>query len=243
MTTTNDIQDFVKKYYAHIITILLVVLLFKSCNDTELLLAEKESLKKEIRDTKDKVDALIANNKVINRDIIRYKDTIVFLDEQTRKKQAKIAEITKENNKLKSSIKKYNTDDLVRFYIERYKAPREVFKTDLGLTFTDTLSKTIALDLNDYDYTQNLLTETELLFTIEREKVVIQDSIISLKDNQHTNLNNALKELGKVNNSQDDLIRKQSAIINKETRKNRLNKYILPIAVITAFTSGFLIAK
>lgn len=99
------------------------------------------------------------------------------------------------------------------------------------------------MELTDYDYTLKVLTETEGLYSIEKEKSTIKDSIINLQDNQKKNLKFAIDTQTFTIDSQEQMIKNQFNIIKKEKRKNIFYKYALPLGVGAGILGGFLIAK
>lgn len=232
-----------KKYAPHILCVILFLLLLNNCNNNEALLAEKKVLEKEIKQTKQLVEKTLIENKKIDVIIKKYKDTINFLDTQNIKKQKKILELSNENNRLKSSIKKYSTDQLLQYYIDRYKQPNNVFKTNLGITFKDTLSKAIAIDLTDYDFVSKELVIKNDIISNKNNIISSKDTIINNLEIQKKNTTFVLEKQGLIIDNQEDLIKNQEKIIKRATRKQKILKVAIPIAIISGIATGVLISK
>lgn len=243
----KGIESF-KKYFPYILSIILLLLLLVKCNNTSELKLENKQLKSRVESQKVKLkkeyeQKIEKQNKAFQKTIDSYKDTIMFLDNQNIKKQEKIQKLSIENNYLKSSIKRYTTDELVQYYINRYKQPNDVFKTNLGITFKDTLSKRIAIDLADYDFTVKELDLKNEILDNSNRIISSKDTIINNLENQKKNITFVMEEQSLLIDNQDDLIKNQEKIIKRSTRKEKLLKVALPIAIIGGIITGVLIAK
>ena len=237
-----------RKYFPYVLSLVLLLLLLVKCNNTSELKLENEQLKSIVESQKSNLEKEYAEkiekqNNAFQKTIDRYKDTVSFLDKQNEKKLDKILVLSNENNRLKSSIKKYTTDDLVQYYISRYKQPNDVFKTNLGITFKDTLSKRIAVDLADYDFTVKELDLKNDIIDNSNRIISSKDTIINNLENQKKNITFVMEEQSLLIDNQDDLIKNQEKIIKRSTRKEKLLKVALPIAIIGGVITGVLIAK
>lgn len=238
-----SIRNFLKKYYAHIVAIILILYIFNGCNNTEPLVAEAKSLKKENVLLKKVIKNTLKENEQKDKEIIEHKKAILFLDNQNQKRQQEIFDLAQKNRDLKSSVNKYTTDELVKFYIERYKKPKEITKTNYGIAFKDTLSKVIANDLINYDFTFKELSISKEIIEDQNKISIIKDTVINNLEYQKKNLNFVVQEQGLLIDNQEDLISKQEKIIKKETRKKNILKLSIPAGIIVGIVTGVLITK
>lgn len=237
------IKDYLKKYLPYFVIVVLLLLLMVKCNNTETLETEKAVLEYKIKESEYKISEKVKQNDSIQKNILKFKDTIAFLDLQNQKKQAEIAKLHEEKRNKKAEVSTYNNDQLVKFYIDRYKANNQVFKTTKGLELETTIAKSVALDLTDYDYVDKLLIETTEMLGTEKTASILKDSVINSLEYKEKNLNFVVKEKSNVIDNQEDLIKNQEKSLRKEKRKNTLYKFALPISVLAGFVTGIVITK
>jgi len=237
------IRGFFKKYYAHIVAIILILYIFNGCNNTEPLVTEAKFLKRENVLLKKVIKNTLKENEQKDKEIIGHKKAIVFLDSQNQKRQQEIFDLAQKNRDLKSSVNKYTTDELVKFYIERYKKPKEITKTNYGIAFKDTLSKVIANDLINYDFTFKELSINKEIIKDQNKISVIKDTIINNLEYQKKNLNFVLDNQSLLIDNQESLIDKQEKIIKKDSRNKKLLKLSIPIGIVVGVVTGVLITK
>lgn len=240
---TYQAKKWMQKYLPYVVIVILMLLLLVKCNNTETLETEKAVLESKIKESESKISEKVKQNDSIQKSILRYKDTIDFLDVQNQKKQAEILKLQEERRNKKDEVSKYNNDQLVKFYIDRYKANNQVFKTEKGLELKTTIAKSVALDLTDYDYVDKLLIETTEMLGTEKTASILKDSVIDGLELKEKNLNFVVKENGKIIDNQDEIIKNQEKSLTKEKRKNKLYKYALPISIIAGIATGVLITK
>ena len=237
------VKAFLKKHSITIFVIVALLIWLKGCNNTDKTLFQIKNAKKEVLEAKKLVKVLTKKVEVSEKEITKYKDTLVFLDSQNQKHLATIDELSKQRNVSNKEMKKYTLDGISGFIAKRYNSEKSVFKIDNGITIKDSIPLKIALELNDYDYTQKLLTENEKILKIVNEKSFVKDSIISLQDNQKKNLKFAIDTQSFTIDNQENIIKDQFNVIRKEKRKNIFYKYAFPISVVGGLIGGFLIAK
>jgi hypothetical protein len=240
---TYQTKKWLQKYLPYVVIVVLMLLLLVKCNNTETLEAEKVVLKYKIKESELKISEKVKQNDSIQKSIVRYKDTIAFLDVQNQKKQAEINKLEKQRRESSSKVSQYTDDQLVKFYIDRYKANNQVFKTTKGLELETIIAKSVALDLTDYDYIDKLLVETTEMLGTEKTASILKDSVIDGLELKEKNLNFVVKENGKIIDNQDEIIKNQEKSLTKEKRKNKLYKYALPISIIAGIATGVLITK
>lgn len=240
---TYRTKKWLQKYLPYVVIVVLMLLLLVKCNNTKTLETEKAILKNHIVESNKKVSILLKKNDSVQKSINRFKDTIAFLDVQNQKKQAEILKLQEERRKKQGEVSTYNNDQLVKFYIDRYKANNQVFKTTKGIELETTIAKSVALDLTDYDYVDKLLVETTEMLGTEKTASILKDSVINSLELKEKNLNFVVKENVKIIDNQDEIIKNQEKSLTKEKRKNKLYKYALPISIITGIATGVLITK
>ena len=240
---TYRTKKWLQKYLPYVVIVVLMLLLLVKCNNTETLEAEKKVLEYKIKESESKISEKIKENEFIQKNIDKYKDTVAFLDGQSQKKQAEIEKLEKERREKSSKVSQYTDDKLVKFYIDRYKANNQVFKTTKGLELETTIAKSVALDLTDYDYVDKLLIETTEMLGTEKTASILKDSVINNLEFKEKNLNFVVKENGKIIDNQDEIIKNQEKSLKKEKRKNKLYKYALPISIVVGIATGVLITK
>lgn len=240
---TYQTKKWLQKYLPYIVIVVLMLLLLVKCNNSGKLEVEKAILKKNIVESNKKVSILLKKNDSVQKSINKFKDTIAFLDVQNQKKQAEILKLQEERRKKQGEVSTYNNDQLVKFYIDRYKANNQVFKTTKGLELETTIAKSVALDLTDYDYVDKLLVETTEMLGTEKTASILKDSVINNLEFKEKNLNFVVKENGKIIDNQDEIIKNQEKSLTKEKRKNKLYKYALPISIVVGIATGVLITK
>jgi hypothetical protein len=240
---TYQTKKWLQKYLPYVVIVVLMLLLLVKCNNTDKLEAEKAVLEYQIVESNKKVSEKLKQNDSIQKSIVRYKDTIAFLNVQNQKKQAEINKLEKQRRESSSKVSQYTDDQLVKFYIDRYKANNQVFKTTNGIELYKPITKQIALDLTDYDYVDKLLVETTEMLGTEKTSGIFKDSVINSLELKEKNLNFVVKENGKIIDNQDEIIKNQEKSLTKEKRKNKLYKYALPISIIAGIATGVLITK
>ena len=240
---TYRTKKWLQKYLPYVVIVVLMLLLLVKCNNSDKLEVEKAILKNHIVESNKKVSILLKKNDSVQKSINRFKDTIAFLDVQNQKKQAEILKLQEERRKKQGEVSTYNNDQLVKFYIDRYKASNQVFKTTKGLELETVIAKSVALDLTDYDYVDKLLVETTEMLGTEKTASILKDSVINSLELKEKNLNFVVKENGKIIDNQDEIIKNQEKSLTKEKRKNKLYKYALPISIIAGFVTGVVITK
>ena len=240
---TYRTKKWLQKYLPYVVIVVLMLLLLVKCNSTETLEAEKAVLEYKIKESESKISEKIKENEFIQKNIDKYKDTIAFLDVQNQKKQAEILKLQEERRKKQGEVSTYNNDQLVKFYIDRYKASNQVFKTTKGLELETVIAKSVALDLTDYDYVDKLLVETTEMLGTEKTASILKDSVINSLELKEKNLNFVVKENDKIIDNQDEIIKNQEKSLKKEKRKNKLYKYALPISIVVGIATGVLITK
>ena len=240
---TYQTKKWLQKYLPYIVIVVLMLLLLVKCNNSGKLEVEKAILKKNIVESNKKVSILLKKNDSVQKSINKFKDTIAFLDVQNQKKQAEILKLQEERRNKQGEVSTYNNDQLVKFYIDRYKANNQVFKTTKGLELETVIAKSVALDLTDYDYVDKLLVETTEMLGTEKTASILKDSVINNLEFKEKNLNFVVKENGKIIDNQDEIIKNQEKSLTKEKRKNKLYKYALPISIVVGIATGVLITK
>ena len=240
---TYRTKKWLQKYLPYVVIVVLMLLLLVKCNNTETLEAEKKVLEYKIKESESKISEKIKENEFIQKNINKYKDTVAFLDGQSQKKQAEILKLQEERRKKQGEVSTYNNDQLVKFYIDRYKANNQVFKTTKGLELETVIAKSVALDLTDYDYVDKLLVETTEMLGTEKTASILKDSVINSLELKEKNLNFVVKENVKIIDNQDEIIKNQEKSLTKEKRKNKLYKYALPISIVVGIATGVLITK
>lgn len=240
---TYQAKKWIQKSLPYVIIVVLMLLLLVKCNNTETLEIEKAILKNHIVESNKKVYEKIKENINIQKSIDKYKDTIAFLDGQNQKKQLEIQRLNKQRDEDLSKVSQYTDDQLLKFYVDRYKAKNEIFQTPKGIEFYKPITTKIALDLTDYDYIDNMLIETTDMLAIEKTSNVLKDSIINNLEVKEKNINFVVKEKDFIIDNQDEIIKNQEKSLKKEKRKNILYKYALPISIIAGIATGVIITK
>lgn len=237
------IYEFLKRYTPHFITIVVLLFCLKQCNNTEVLIAEKDALEKQVKVSEQLIADKLSENELIQKNLIdKYKDTIAFLDSQAYKKQLIIEELNRERKNKAESVKNFNDDDMVQYYVNRYR-DKNVFKTIIGVELQTEVSKKVVADLVDRDVLDELLIETTDLLAIEKDASFLKDSVINNLEYKEKNLNFVINEKGNIIGNQNEMIKVQENIIKKQTKKNNLYKYAIPVAIVTGIVTGVLITK
>lgn len=233
----------VVKYLPYIVIIILMMLLLLKFNNINKLTVQKEVLKNKISESEKNIAMKVKDNVNAQKRIVRYKDTIAFIVAQNEKKQTEIDRLNKERGESSSKVSRYSHDQLTEFYIARYKANNKVFKTNLGVELEQSIARSVALDLTDYDYVDKLLVETTDMLANEKDMNILKDSVIT--DLEYKDKNNffIINQKDVVIVDQKDIIKAQEKIIKKETRKNKLLKYALPISIVAGVLTGVIITK
>lgn len=226
-----------------VLSLLLVFLLFRGCNNPDGIYIANKTLNKEISAHEKKVNEYLAKVDSLEKEKAIAEERINFLENRNQEEKIKVLELSKQNIILKSNIEKYNPDELVYFFSERYNRPRDIFKTNLGIVLKDTLTKKIALDLTDGDFTEKELDITKTVLRNEIGKSVLKDTIINNLENQKKNINFAMNEKTSIIDNQKELIDNQVKIIKKESRNKKLLKVSIPVAIGLGIITGVIIAK
>lgn len=137
-------------------------------------------------------------------------------------------------------LKRLKSREIAKYYVDRYKLPKEVKSTNLGTALTDTVARLNITELVRYDGVRAELKITKEVLSLEKNISVKKDSIISNVEKQNTNLELAVKENEKAINSQSEIIDNTEKMFKKEKRKTTFYKITTVLAI---GTGGYLLLK
>lgn len=206
------------------------------CNNTDKLQGQYDILKKQLSQQKQIV-------KETEEKRLKEKDSLLFYIHQ---REVSNSFLTAENNKLKERIKSLNSkthvkikglENLVNYFNERYKVLNNVIvENKVGLT--EETASDVTWELDEFDKVS--------------EVVVLQESVIKKQDTVIYNLNkdkvdlslvissaeNEILERKKLQEMSDENIKSLEKQVNKQKRKNILNKILIGVGTMTSFYLG-----
>jgi len=243
MTTVDfdSIKSFFNKRWREILILILAFFLFKSCDGNAELSLANSSLKKDVKTYISNAKQLVAKNNALEEDKIKFQDTISGLKSKIEVKKIELADLNKKVISKVNEVRTLKSREIAKYYVDRYKMPKEVKSTNLGTALTDTIAKLNITELVRYDGVKAELKITKEVLSLEKNISAQKDSIISNVETQNTNLESAIKENEKAINSQSKIIDNTEKLFKKEKRKTTFYK----ITTVLAIASGgyLLLAK
>lgn len=169
-------------YWQYILIAILILLLFRNCENNEKLQLSNDVLKKDIKISELQVDKYAKRINLLN-------DRITILETTKQGEKTKIVTVVKEVEKKIISVGNLTTKGISKYYSERYELPNTI--TQYGVALKDTVHKMVIVDLIKKDgletelyHTKNILNITENQSKIKDGIVILKDSIIIEKDKQ-----------------------------------------------------------
>lgn len=240
----HKIKEWVKIHFISIIIIIILLfLLFNRNGNIDTILSENKILKKEIGVIKKDVQNKLIQNKKLEIIISKYEKQVTSLDNENSLKDNELKKLSESNKKIIEDIKKMSEDDLTKFFKNRYGPKNAIVKTNLGIAFKDTISKKIAVDLTNCDYTEEKLNIVEYQYNNQIKITSLKDSIIEVNKEEKENMNFMLNGKDNIITNQESLINNQEKVITKQKRKSSLLKLSVISGVLLGFGTGFLITK
>lgn len=212
--------DWVKKIlnenFYHLIIVVLLFLLFKSCETNNEVQLANETLKTDVKDLIDTADKIAGKNRQL-------RDTISILEAKKQKVKTEIVYI---QNKAQSDIKKVatlNTVQIAEYYSKRYE--NDVKPTATGVILNDTVAKANITELVNGDLCTEVLKLTQYELKNEEKIGVVKDSIIG----NLTSINDLKQE---AIETQERIIKNVEKSVRKEKRKKNFWKFITGVVSI-----------
>jgi flagellar biosynthesis chaperone FliJ len=221
------------KYWREIIILVLVFLCYTQCTGNSDLELANSSLKSEVKTYISNAKQLVDKNNALEEDKVKYQDSISDLKTEVKKKQSQIVDVNKKVIRKVNEVRTLKYREIARYYVDRYKMPKEVKSTNLGTALTDTLAKLNITELVRYDGLKDKLKITKEVLSLEKNISVKKDSIISSVEKQNVNLELAIKENEKAIDSQSKIIDNTEKMFKKQKRKTTFYKITTVIAVVT----------
>jgi len=242
MTTIDfdSVKSFFGKYWREILILVLAFFLFKSCDGNSELSLANSSLKEDVKQYVSNAKQLIEKNNTLEENKIKYQDSILGLKSKLEVKKIELAESNKKVISKVKEVKTLKSREIAKYYIDRYKMPKEVKSTNLGTALTDTIAKLNITELVRYDGVKAELKITKEVLSLEKNISAKKDSIISNVETQNTNLELAVKENEKAIDSQSKIIDNTEKMFKKEKRKTTFYKITTVLAIATG---GYILLK
>lgn len=206
------------------------------CNNTDRLQGQYDVLKKQLSQQKQIV-------KETEEKRIKEKDSLLFYIHQ---REISNSFLTAENNKLKERIKSLNSkthvkikglENLVNYFNERYKVLNNVI-VDNKVGLTEETASDVTWELDEYD-------KVIEVSTLQESVIKKQDTVISNLNKDKVDLSliissaeNEISERKKLQEMSDENIKSLEKQINKQKRKNILNKILIGVGTMTSFYLG-----
>jgi len=235
-----SIKSFFGKYWREILILALAFFLFKSCDGNSELSLANSSLKKDVKTYISNAKQLVAKNNALEEDKIKFQDSILGLKSKLEVKKNELAESNKKVISKINEVRTLKSREIAKYYVDRYKMPKEVKSTNLGTALTDTIAKLNITELVRYDGVKAELKITKDILSLQKNISTQKDSIISNVETQNTNLELAVKENEKAIDSQSKIIENTEKLFKKEKRKTTFYKITTVLAIATG---GYILLK
>lgn len=213
------------KLSSYFLVFFLTVLLMNQCDKTNELQLAKNNLNKDVKISELKQQKLMYDNSNIQ----------IKLDSLETVKQAVKKEIVIVEKKVIVEVdktKKFNTNDIAKFYEKRYND--KVVITQYGVSLKDTIAKMNIIELNTKDGLVDKLKLTNKQLSLEEKKVISKDTIIA-------NLGYIIDEKSSLNMVQKQIIKNTEKSLKKE--KSNKNFWKLTSGIILAGSAYLLITN
>jgi hypothetical protein len=237
----NPLINYIDKNWEKILLFILVILIYKQCQGSEEVALMNSSLKKDVKTYILNAKNLVDKNNILEEEKTKYKKIVIELKEKVSDKENEITLLNKKIASKISDIRLMKSTEIAKYYVDRYKMPREVKRTNLGTTITDTVAKLNITELIKYDGVIDELKITKDVLSLEKNISIQKDSIILNSEKQNTNLVLAIKENEKAINSQNEIIDNTEKMFKKE--RNKKNAWKVITAGVIGVSGFFLLVK
>lgn len=196
------IKSLIYENLSYVVILVLSFFLFKSCNGGNNLKLANYNLKKEVKGLVLSYDKLtLKNNSLKNR--------IVMLEKQKQKVKTEIVYVQKKTQDNLKKVPTLNTNEIAKYYKERYKLP--VLITQYGVSLSDTIAKKNITELIQKDgcFEEIKLAKTEL--QLEEQKGIVKDSINANLFSANTLLNKAVLNQNKIIENTEKSFKKEKS--------------------------------
>lgn len=213
------------KVGSYFIVFFLTVLLMNQCDKTNELQVAKNDLKKDAKISELKQQKLIYDNSNLKIKL----DSLEALKESIKKE---IVIVEKKVIVEVDKTKKFNTNEIAKFYEKRYND--KVVITQYGVSLKDSVAKKNIIELNIKDGLVDKLQLTNKQLSLEEKKGIAKDTIIA-------NLGFIIDEKSNLNMIQKQIIKNTE----KSLKTEKLNKNFWKTAsgVIVVASAYLLITK
>ena len=232
MTT---IINFIKKYWIYILAIVFFLLYINSCSNTDVAMAEKKIIEKELEIKKNDHEKLMKESskeiEKLHKENIAYENKSLEKDKIIAEKNNEISKLKKDASKKSKEFDSYDNAQFANYFAELYNAPRQVSYNDTSVSFKGDLPKRIANDLLDGKVA---IEEVKIKNTIISEmssKIYLEKAISSNLRKENAILSINLESSESLHKTKDILINKQNEIIKKANR-------IKPVPIIIGVGIG-----
>jgi hypothetical protein len=215
-----------------VITLLLLVLLFQCESNKQPSLANDNKVNAE-----NKLQLARQYQKQINKLVADYDATINALNRRNNEVENDLDKLRQKQKAKLIVVKHYNTNDIAKYYIELYNAPKGVKTVLGGVELKDTVSRLV---INDLILGQGYKFESKFLkakLSIANEKFNVANKTI---DTLKINISSISTAYEDANKSKDLAIKDIEKQVKKERRKKNLYKITTVAAIIGG---GYLLTK
>jgi hypothetical protein len=234
------IWDYVKSY---VLPFLLIILLFRQCNNNEVQLAKSESKSVKEQNAILERTAINANEKIAELYGINEQ-----LEKDLQRSNAKTNDLTAKLNKVVSKGQK----DLKRFENADNKAWAGYFKekyntsvtySDVSLTMTSQLVTQIGNDLIKGDIAKAEVKIYKSLLDESDYKISVYESLVTNKDDIINEKDVIIETVAEQRDNLQTLADNQLKDLIKAERGKKLNRTLIAIGVAGGFVAGVLLAN
>lgn len=218
----------IKENWKILVIILLLIFVLFQCESSKqpsLTNVYKDNAKK----FHQKARQIIDNSNDIIKD---YKDVIKKKDTEISKLKKDIVNNSKIINDKLNDLKRYNTSDISKYYIDRYNQPNAIKSLSANeLVIKDTLNRFIISDLINFDGVKFDYKVLKNMYSLENEKFNSANTTI---DTLKININN-ISSAYENSIEQNKLAIKE---VEKQLKKEKSKKTLYKITTVAAIIGG-----
>lgn len=234
----TQIKETSIRLFPYIIMAVLATVIYFKMNVNNKLSIEVEAQKLQAKVYEKNAKGYIAESDVLKKQIPELKNNVKDLEQKSKLKDNEISSLKNKVNAKLSDIKTYNSNDIAKYYQNRYKDKKGVVLTQYGVALNDTVAKNSISELTICDGTTQELSITKEKLETTNKIVIVKDGIIANVESQNNSLNLAIVENNKALDANNEIIKKTE----KGLRHERNKKNFWKLATGTVLTlSGYLL--
>lgn len=228
------IKDFAVKYWKYAVIVILSLMLFSKCNQSNGLIQTAKENKQKAKEYLIQARAIRKN---LSNEITVYKSEIKRLSLVNKIKEDKLSNLSKSTKSKTAGIRHYNSLDISNYFITRYNAKKYVISSQNGTILKDTISKKVITDLIIGDGAKSEVKILREIVVVEKQKFEMANKMV---DSLYLGLEAVSKSYENANIEKDKAIKNTEKAFRHERNKKNFWKLT---TVATVLGGAYLLIK